>query len=255
MSLLQRSLFSALLGAALLQGAHANTLLILTDDFGSGAPVTELDARGFSATDYDDLSSGTPSLSLLQGFDEVLEYTDYPSNDPTALGNVLGQYVAGGGHVVIGTYAMSDPWAVGGSIASLNPLVNVGSNTGVSGAIVLTAAGANLGVGVDFNTLSYYNNGNFADPTLAAGATLLATDGAGVDMIAINSANNVIGFNTFPNDQSGVDNDQYYNLLGNVLNDFGPSAQSAPDATSTALLLLVGAVSACFIARKQTQRA
>ena len=100
--------------------------------------------------------------------------------------------------------------------------------------------------GVNVAGLSYFHNVNFAHPGLDAGASLIATDGIGNDMIARNAAGNIIGLNLFPGNNVLGNNGAFYDLLANSL-QFGSS--SVPEAANTAILLLLGGC-AIFIARK-----
>ncbi|HCQ03239.1 MAG TPA: hypothetical protein DIT99_22280, partial [Candidatus Latescibacteria bacterium] len=51
-----------------------------------------------------DANAGTPSLDLLKTYDVVLVWRNSTWKDKTAMGNVLGDYVDLGGHVIIGTF-------------------------------------------------------------------------------------------------------------------------------------------------------
>ena len=57
------------------------------------------------SVDVIDIRSSTPILSQLQSYCSVLVYTDAPAQDPTALGNVLADYVDSGGGVVAAMFA------------------------------------------------------------------------------------------------------------------------------------------------------
>src|SRR5262249_22039984 len=54
--------------------------------------------------------TGTPTLAQLQQYDAVLNFTNYPPTNPSALGNVLADYVDGGGGLVLATFSFSSPW-------------------------------------------------------------------------------------------------------------------------------------------------
>jgi hypothetical protein len=58
----------------------------------------------FSSLGRFDASAGTPTLSALQSFDAVLVISDDFFDDPAALGDVLADYVDGGGGVVLGLF-------------------------------------------------------------------------------------------------------------------------------------------------------
>ncbi len=145
------------------------------------------------------------------------------SANPSGLGDALGQYVDAGGNVVLGTYGTSSPWAITGQIqmTGYDPLVNLGTNGAVSGALVAINPSDPIFNSVIPSSISYFHNTNFAHAGLDAGATLLATDGSGHDMIAINAAGNVFSndlyFATGAGNSAGV-----YQILANELNSFGP---------------------------------
>jgi hypothetical protein len=202
--------------------------------------------------------SSTPTLSQLQGYNSILAWTNFPPADATALGNVLAQYVNGGGGLVLSTYAFSNPWAIGGTIATTgySPLTNVGVNGDVSGNLVATVPGDPIFNGVDLNALGYYHNGNYAQPGLDAGATLLATDGAGVNMIARNAAGNIIANNIYPGNGTLSGDQDAANLFANeLMNVAGTGALPTPEP-STICMAGTGALFALGVAvRRQRQPA
>jgi len=201
--------------------ARADSVLIVDSD-STGQPQAELLARGFTTVDRFDANLGVPTLAQLSAYDAVLAYTNFIPADAVGLGNVLADYVDAGGRVTLTTYGYSDPWAIAGRIATAgySPLVNLGVNGDVSGLLVPTAPLDPIFAGVDAATLTYFHNGNFAQPGLDAGATLLATDGA-VSLVARNAAGNVVGLNLFP--QTGLGNNgEFYDLLANSLRPSAP---------------------------------
>jgi hypothetical protein len=58
------------------------------------------------AVDRFDAANGTPSLAELQSYDVVLTWSFDPYADPTALGNVLADYVEVGGKVINLDYSL-----------------------------------------------------------------------------------------------------------------------------------------------------
>ncbi len=80
---------------------------------GDGAWDTEVQAKltafgggDFSTIDIIRIDAGTPTLGTLQSYDAVLVYTDVGAADPTALGNVLADYVDAGGGVVMAVFTI-----------------------------------------------------------------------------------------------------------------------------------------------------
>lgn len=168
----------------------------------------------------------------------MLAYTNSQPNDPTALGNVLAQYADEGHRVTLATYGFSTPWAIGGQITThgYSPLVNVGANGDVSGNLVAVNPSDPIFAGVNLANVAYFHNSNFSHPGLDSGATLLATDGAGIDMIARNSAGDIIGVNLFPGTSVGTNNSEFYHLLANTLTSSLAPQQATPEPASLTLL-------------------
>ena len=81
-------------------------ILLIEADYGADLPKAELYA-------YPDVNSvhiynarnGTPSLELLQQYDAVSVWSNYPFDDPQLMGNRLADYVDMGGGVVIGQFS------------------------------------------------------------------------------------------------------------------------------------------------------
>jgi PEP-CTERM motif len=209
------------------------SLGVVNSDAG-GVPIAQLMATGlFSSVTSIDAQSSTPSLATLNQYQAILAFTNFVPQNGTTLGNVLGQYVAEGNRVTLATYSFSNPWSIGGSImaGSNATLTNVGINGVVSGHLVAVVPGNPIFNGVNVSSITYYENGNYAHPGLASGATLLATDGAGVDMIALSSNGLVTGINVFPD--GNVGNSQgLYQIIGNSLN---PQVAATPEPSTLAL--------------------
>jgi len=186
----------------------------------------------FSQVDTFNSASGSPSLSQLLNYDSVLAWSNFTPQNPTFLGNVLADYVDAGGHVVVATYGISSPWAIQGRImtAGYSPLTNVGTNGTVTGNIVPTMPGDPIFNGVNPAAISFQNNFNYAHPGLDAGATLLATDGAGKRMLARNAAGNVLAANIWPGGNTNAEADR---LLANML--LPTPSNIVPEPTSMAI--------------------
>ena len=201
-----------------------------------------------------------PSLATLQAYDSVLAYTNSIPNNTAGLGDLLADYVDGGGHLVLATYAYSSPWAVAGRITTsgYTPLLNLGVNDNVSGDLVPTAPADPIFSGVDFAALTYFENANFAHPGLDIGATLLATDGAGVNMIARNPAGNVVGLNLFPSAGAiwiGDNSPPLYQLFANALTpqEVDPVAD-VPEPATLAIWAVAGAAGLAVGSRRRRRQ-
>jgi hypothetical protein len=197
------------------------SVLIVHADFSTpSTPQAPLMASGrFTRVDVFDARLATPTLGTLTPYTVVLAYTNFPPANAVALGNVLADYVDSGGRVVLSTYAFSTPWSIQGRIttAGYSPLINVGVNGDVTGTLIAVVPGDPVFAGVNLGAVSYFHNSNFARPGLAAGAILLATDGAGRNMIARNGNASVIGLNLFPGTCCGGNNQEFFKLLANAL--------------------------------------
>jgi hypothetical protein len=180
-------------------------------------PTSELMATGLF-TSVTALGNITPTLAVLNSYDAILSYSNNPYANPTGLGNVLADYVDGGGGLVLATYSFSSSWTVGGRITTsgYSPLI-IASTGDVSGTLTAVVPGDPIFAGVNLAGLTYFHNYNFAHPGLDAGATLLAKDASNYNMIARNSNGLIIGMNLFPWTFYGDNNGEFYKLLGNSL--------------------------------------
>ncbi|MHC4416114.1 MAG: hypothetical protein ACYS0G_12605 [Planctomycetota bacterium] len=226
--------------------ANAASLMIVVSD--ADPPVAELSGGFFDVVDSFDAQNDTPTLGELTPFDAVLAYTNFVPQDATALGNVLADYVDAGGRVVVATYGMSLPWAILGRIQDpgYNPFDSA-VNGGVSGLLNAVVPGDRVFSSpndIDVGAVQYFNNSNFAQPTLDGGATLLADDGAGVNMFAVNAAGNVGGLNMFCSVRP-ENNAEFYEFLENTLARLFPPGTSGDyyltNGDSTILQVVNGA--------------
>jgi len=212
----------AFAGIGLLAGAAwaQPSLLIVDDDC---PPELELEATGmFSVVDFFNHASATPTLAELQAYDAVLAFSNSAPADPTALGDVLADYVDGGGCLTMATYAFSDDWSFEGRIMTdgYSPFEKTpsGGYSTPDGDLVLVEPGDPIFAGIDVGALVYQSNDNMADGTLDVGATLLATDGSGINMIARAGTRPITGFNVWVvSAECGNNNGEMYQLLANSL--------------------------------------
>lgn len=71
-------------------------------------PQTQIMATGlFGAVDILNVTTATPTLNELQGYDAVITWSNVNYADATALGNVFADYVDSGGGVVVAVFANS----------------------------------------------------------------------------------------------------------------------------------------------------
>lgn len=199
---------------------QVSLLAIYSDPSQQSPPaVTQLLATGlFSKVDTFHSYSATPTLAKLQEYDVVLSNNNNTPSNPTALGNVLADYVDAGGALCLSAYSFSSPWGVTGKITQTGytPLRNVGVNGNVSGNIVPTIANHPIFEENVLTGITFFRNSNFARPALDTGATLLATDGGGINMIAVNARNNIIALNVFTG-LEGTNNAKVHLLTANAL--------------------------------------
>ena len=187
-----------------LNAASGVSLAILCSENGSTCPgsVSQLQATGlFSSVTGFDTTFTTPTLAQISGYGAVLASTNnlYSPNNPTALGNLLASYYNPGvNHLTIAAYAYSSSSSIAGAVMAGNyaALTTSGSIADVSGNLVAVVPSDPIFQGISLSSVLYYHDAFYAHPALAPGATLLATDGAGVNMIA-RSANGVIDFNMY----------------------------------------------------------
>jgi hypothetical protein len=175
-----RTFAAAAFGLALLVPTASAQLPKLLIIFSGTPPTAELLATGkFSAVDSFDGDTGTPALGLLLSHDTILAFSDQTPSNPSGLGDVLADAVDAGKPVTVATYAFSTPWAIAGRIATAPyaPLVNASVNGNVSGNLVAIVPTDPIFAGVNLGSVVYFHNGNFAHPSLAPGAVLLANDG------------------------------------------------------------------------------
>jgi hypothetical protein len=69
--------------------------------------VLLVDSGAFDSVSNIDLRTVTPTLAELEAFDSVIVWTNFTPDDPDAFGDVLADYVDGGGGVVVAVFANS----------------------------------------------------------------------------------------------------------------------------------------------------
>lgn len=167
----------------------------------------KLTATGrFGAVDLFDASSATPTLAQLQAYGSVLVFSDGGFSNRIALGDVLADYVDGGGHLAVAVFALycsTQPQGIGGRLSSGGYLpFDTSPCTQTSGTpltLVADQPADPLLAGVssfDGGSSSYHNN-----VTLVPGATQVAHWSNNVPLVAFKQAASgadVVGLNFYP---------------------------------------------------------
>ena len=227
----------------------ASKILIVDADYTGSTVKTAFDATGlFSSVDYLDLgSSDTLTSADLAGYDGAFVYTNYQPVDPGSWGDALKTFVDGGGQLTLATYGFSSPWTITGGItgAGYTPFLDSGVNGDISGTITPIVTTDKVFNGVNLAGVSYFHNANYAQPTLAGGAVLVASDGS-TGLIAHNAAGTVYGFNIYPGINASSDT---YLMMANSLTG---QTSSAPEPASWAMMLGgFGAIGGAMRARRK----
>lgn len=143
--------------------------------------------------------SAPPTLADLTDIGAALVWSNLPFGQPDALGNVLADFVDQGGGVVLATYSFSQPWHIGGRIltSGYSPFAVDSPRLNTSGLLDLAHSNTSHPILQGVTAGPYFENGNYTNPPLTAGATLLAVDTAGNNVVAINASNRVVGISIF----------------------------------------------------------
>jgi hypothetical protein len=153
----------------------------------------------FTQVDQIDSFFSTPSLVTVSAYDAVLVYSGLAFGDNVAMGNVLADYVDGGGRVVVGAFAFwtsNQPLGMGGRLSTGGYLpFTQGGHT----------AGSYLNLQADLPNSPYlanvasFNGGVFSIQNsvgLAVGATQIAHWSSGAPLVAVKRR--VVGLNFYP---------------------------------------------------------
>jgi len=189
---------------ALASGAK---VLLLGADDGAGPLQAGLLGYGdIASVDFYNFTSTLPTLGQLQAYNVVICWTDYQPSDPVAAGNLLADYVDGGGKLVLSVFAFSgaDYWGLSGRVmtAAYTPLLNgeydhyTWANLGTYNASSPIMQGITT-IGDDFRDFT----------TLSPGATLVASWSDGENLVATKGC--IVGINLYPG--------PYYDFSGDVV--------------------------------------
>ncbi len=184
---------------------------------------------------------GTPALAELEEYDAVFLWTDCSIPDPSGLGNVLADYVDGGGRLVLGVFATSAGYAPSGRLISDGylPVALQNHSSQTPETLVADLPGHPLLDGVTSfhgGSSSYHGTGL----QLTEGSTLVAHWSDGEPLVA--TRGNVVVLNFFP--PSSTIRPDFWDastdgvpLMVNALTrglEMAPSFTSAASATLTA---------------------
>jgi len=200
-------------------------VLIVYSDIG-GPPTTLIDnllaEPGIASVDLFDAFSGTPTVSQLQGYDIVVPFSNNNYNDPTALGNNLHSYQAGGGIVVgLNFNWYGPPFGMAGAwITTDSPYVSPGP-TAFSDASLGTCTFAPLCAGVTSLNARFRHT-----LTLAGGATEAATWSDGKSLIAYKGR--AVGINAYLGEHPKNWSGQFAKVIANAGRWLSPPACASP---------------------------
>ena len=151
----------------------------------------------FTQVDRIDPWIGTPSLATLNGYDAVIVYSGsgFPNN--VAIGDVLADYVDGGGRVVVGALAF---W-------TSDHALGMGGRLSTGGYLPFTQGPQAAGIITCWPTVPSRRTWPTSAPStaasafqnvvsLASGATLIAHWNSGAPLVAVKS--HVVGLNFYP---------------------------------------------------------
>lgn len=176
-----------------ISGPPLAQFLWLYSDF--GAPDTTLAPRLRALGDsvvYMDVQTTTPTISQLLPYTAVGAHSNYPYADPTALGNVLAQYVDSGGGVVLGNFSFVVGWAMGGQLMTGNyATINPGSNQQAVTTLGWFNAAHPVMSGVTSVGDLFAGGGSFAAESVARWAD-------GRPYVAVSANHKVVGVNSYP---------------------------------------------------------
>jgi len=188
-----------------------NILLLHADASRAEAVRTALASTNLLGTiDIIDMGIQTPTLSTLLSYSAIFAWTNTSPQNGVLLGDTLANYVDAGGGLLINTYAISSSWSITGRLQTTGyaPLI-IGSTGTVSNVLNIVTPDPIFN-GVNISNAITFSNSNYALPSLAPGATLLATSNTGTNMIARNATGNIISMNIFPGNNTNSDTSRLF---------------------------------------------
>jgi hypothetical protein len=230
--------FSGAANAASVDSGKRVALLAADDPAWTEDVRTKLDASGAFAEvatlPESRFDAGTPSLQALQAFDAVYVWTDWSFTDPAAVGDVLADYVDGGGHVVVSTFAayaggIEGRFATGGYL----PTTPGDAWGGTHHTLVPDLPDHPLLAGVasfDGGPGSYHNTGL----TVREGSTLVAHWSSGEPLVVVRDQVTLLNFFPPSSDSYPEFWDASTDGTQLMVNALGASTDEAPGFTSAA---------------------
>jgi hypothetical protein len=165
------------------------------------AIVNAIVASGIVADPADVVNLGSRTQTPLQPLADISVVIYYGNWRPAfAVGDVLADYVDQGGHLVLGMYVFSSPWSLTGRLMTtgLSPFGVSAARFSPTGVLDMSTADMTHPIMQGLTSVSYWRNTNFVNPPLMPGATLIASDTAGNNVVAVNADNSVVGIVMYP---------------------------------------------------------
>jgi hypothetical protein len=163
-----------------------------------------------SQVNYVNVRDSVPSLSTFLKYEVVLVWSIARFHDATLTGNRLADYVDRGGKLVLcqGVYSISssNQWELKGRVMSpgysplLTDVTSVDDDNNQNKKIDVLSLGYPLHPVFNLEhdgMIDFFFQSQFSDPEVETGATLLAQDTKGDNIVAINAAGNIIGLDMY----------------------------------------------------------
>jgi hypothetical protein len=173
-----------------------NVLLLIADD-GGGEPLrSRLVAFGDLGTiDVYDARGGTPSLATLLNYDAVITWSNYTYQNPTAIGDVLADYVDAGGAVINMMFAEDPNWGMFGRFMNEGYTAVKGTGTTYSTSCLGTYDAAHPVMNGITTVCDYYRlDGTY----LTAGSTAVAYWTDGLIFVGVKDTIPVVSISGYP---------------------------------------------------------
>ena len=188
-----------------------------------------------SVTAYD---GTTLTLTDLQGYQQVLFFSNSNGGSDPLVGNVLADFADTGKRLVLATFVWADQGAntLGGRIVTdaISPLAFTGT-TAYSNVTIASTDGGAFFTGV--NSISGYYHDNVQ---AVSGARVLGTWSDGNPLLAVKG--NVVGVNLFPDTTFGSISGDYVQLFTNSLIAPIPEPGTTALLATGSVLLLLGRI-------------